>query len=68
MLIAGQQIACVMKEVVKVQKRCLPLIVCVQFCEGFEFGNELRESVCRHNTYEGCVSFATPIVIGFRGS
>ena len=66
MLIAGQQIARVIKQVVEVQKRCLPLIVGVQFCEGFEFGDELRKRACRNRGYEGCVGVAAPIVIRLR--
>ena len=63
MLIAGQQIACVIKQVVEIQKRCLPLIVGIQFCEGFEFGDELRKSACRNRGYEGCIGVAAPIII-----
>ena len=60
------QIARVIKQVVEVQKRCLPLIVGVQFCEGFEFGDELRKGACRNRGYEGCVGVAAPIVIRLR--
>ena len=66
MLIAGQQIARVIKQVVEVQKRCLPLIVGVQFCDGFEFGDELRKGTCRNRGYEGCVGLAASIVMRLR--
>src|ERR1019366_9617664 len=68
MLIAGQQVARVIKQVVEVQKCCLPLIVGVQFCEGFEFGDELRKGTCRNRGYEGCIGVAAPIVIRLRRS
>ena len=54
------------KQVVEVQKRCLPLIVGIQFCEGFEFGDELRKGTCRNRGYEGCIGVAAPIVMGLR--
>jgi len=35
----------------------LPLIVCVQFCERFEFGDELRKGTCRNRGDEGGALF-----------
>ena len=66
MLLAGQQIARVIKQVVEVQKCCLPLIVGVQFCEGYEFGDELRKGTWRNRGYEGCISVAASIVMRLR--
>src|ERR1035441_7558585 len=66
MLAAGQEIPCVIKQIVKVQKRGLPLIVGVQFCKRFEFGDELSESTCRYRGYEGCISIAAPVIICLR--
>src|ERR1019366_2046690 len=66
MLAACQQILCVIKQIVKVQKRSLPLIVGVQFCKRFEFGDESLEGTCRHRSYEGRIGFTAPVIICLR--
>jgi hypothetical protein len=66
MLLAGQQIARVIKQVVEVQKRCLSLKVGIQLCEGLEFGDELRKGTCRNRAYEGFVGLAASIVMRLR--
>ena len=66
MLAARQQIPCVIKQIVKVQKRSLPLIVSIQFCKRFEFGDESLKSACRYRNYEGCIGVTAPVIVCLR--